>query len=154
MVEPLPLPTPTITTHRELPDQLGVLVVFSRQSESGSDRDKSPGEVSAQTLTALDGTTRQCIEQLIAGGEIEGKPGEVLRLATTNQQVPMLVVAGLGPISGITRGAVLDAAAAVVRQLADKPRKKITFFLDDSIEQLHHDALVAGTITACEGQHI
>jgi leucyl aminopeptidase len=154
MVEPLPLPTPTITTHRELPEQPGVLVVFSRQSESGSDRDKSPGEVSAKTLAALDGTTRQSIEQLIAGGEIEGKPGEVLRLATTNQQVPMLVVAGLGPISSITRGAVLDTAAAVVRQLADKPRKKITFFLDDSIEQLHHDALVTGTITGCEGQHI
>jgi len=149
MVEPLPLPTPTISAADSLPSETGVLVIFAGQPEQDS-----PARVAAKVLAALDEALRKTILRLLESGEIQGKNGEVVCVATGHDQAPLMVVAGLGAATEVTRGGVLDAAATVVRSIADKPRPLITFFVADAIDVAHHDALVAGAITACEGQHL
>lgn len=158
MVEPLPLPTPAVSTPNSLPAETGVLVIFARQLDS-SHQTVSPAtpavaEVSSQVLSALDEPLRQTVSRLIDSGELEGKAGQTLCVATTSEQAPMLVIAGLGMASKLTRGGVVDAGACVVRKLSGRSRNLITFLVGAEISSEDHDALVAGAITACEGQHL
>ncbi len=154
MVAPHPLPTPTITALSQPPDDSGVLVIFATQNESASDGSSTPANIDASVRTALGDRVCETVDHLIGTGEIEGKCGEILCVATATEQFPLLVVAGAAKSSGVTRGSTFDLAAAVIRRLAAKPRSQITFLIGETIVAANHDALVAGAVTACEGQHI
>ncbi|MCM2373382.1 leucyl aminopeptidase [Aporhodopirellula aestuarii] len=154
MVEPLPMPSPHITASESLPKKPGVLVIFATQKESESDAASKQAELDAKVRGALDKSLVETIDRLIASGEISGSAGETVCVATSHDQAPMLVVASLGSASQLTRGGVVDASATVVRKLADKSRAQITFLVGGEIDSDDHDALVAGALTACEGQHL
>ncbi len=154
MPEPLPLPSPTITALSQLPAHPGVLVIFATQSESDREGTSPTASVDAATRALLGDHGCETIDRLIGTGEIDGKCGEILRLATAEDAFPLIVVAGVGKPSQVTRGSTFDIAATVVRALVDKPRQQITFLVGETIATANGDALVAGAMTACEGQHI
>lgn len=152
MVAPLPLPEPTIAALEKLPSDLGVLVIFAVQNES--DGAGPVVKIDASVRAVLDKSVCETIDRMIATGEIAGKCGEILCVATSTAQIPLLVVAGLGKPSELTRGGTFDGAATIIRRLADKPRTQVTLLVGETIATDNHDALVAGALTACEGQHL
>ncbi|MFG0288667.1 MAG: leucyl aminopeptidase [Rhodopirellula sp. JB044] len=152
MVEPLPLPAPEITVSAKLPQNPGVLVLFASQNDSGGG--DAVVSCDADVCKGLDESVAAVIDRLIAAGEISGTAGELVAVATSSEQAPMLVVASLGSSAKLTRGGVVDIGASVVRKLADKARDQITFCVGKEIASDDHDALIAGAVTACEGQHL
>ncbi|TWT64708.1 leucyl aminopeptidase [Allorhodopirellula solitaria] len=154
MVAPLPLPTPKITAPSQLPADPGVLVILSAQSEPSSEGAVSGAQIDASVRAELSAALCATLDRLIESGEIEGKRGEVQCLATADGEFPLLVVAGVGKPSDATRGGTYDIAATVIRRLADKPRSQVTFLVGETTVAANHDALVAGAVSACEGQHL
>lgn len=154
MVAPIPLPEPTITALQKMPADPGVVVIFAVQNQSDGDGAAPAARIDASVRAALDEGLCETVDRMIATGEIAGKCGEILCVATSASPVSLLVVAGIGKPSDVTRSGVFDGAAAVIRRLADKPRTQLTFLIGETIASDHHDALVAGALTACEGQHI
>ncbi|TWU16014.1 leucyl aminopeptidase [Allorhodopirellula heiligendammensis] len=154
MAAPLPLPNPTITALSELPATPGVLAIFVSQSETGSNGTPGSATVDSRVRAGLGDHLCETIDRLIETGEIEGKCGELLCIATSAESTPLLLVAGLGKPADVSRGSTFDAAAAVIRRLADKPRSQITFLIGETIASENHDAVVAGAVNACEGQHL
>lgn len=149
MITPVALPNPTITT----PEQVtagGVMVCFAVQTDQSSGKNA----VSIDRIDDLETAWQTTLTHLIESGEIEGKPGEIVQVATGHASAPILIVAGLGKTQQRTRGKVMETGAAVVRRLVDKARREIAFLIGDAIDAEHHDALVAGGLTGCEGQHL
>lgn len=148
------MPEPTIAALQKLPADSGVVVIFATQKESDSDGAAPAASIDASVRVILDDGLCETIDRMIQTGEIAGKFGEILCIATSTAQIPLLVVAGVGKPSDVTRGSTFDGAATVIRRLADKPRTQITFLIGEMIATANHDAVVAGALTACEGQHI
>ncbi|TWU01626.1 leucyl aminopeptidase [Neorhodopirellula pilleata] len=149
MITPAPLPAPKITTPEQV-TATGVMVCFAVQADKSSEKKY----VSIDRIDELETSAKTALAQLIQSGEIEGKSGEIVQVATGHPSAPILVVAGLGKTAQRTRGKILETGAAVIRRLVDKSRAEITFLVGDAISPEHHDALVAGTLTGCEGQHL
>lgn len=145
MIDPIALPAPEIATPSEI-ETKGVLVCFATQSDDES--------VSIDRLSDLSASLQTTLGQLIESREIEAKPGELVHIATGDSSAPMLIVVGLGQSKQRTRGKVFETGATVVRRLSDKARSEISFLVGDAINPSDHDALVAGAITGCEGQHL
>ena len=145
MIQSIPFPSPSIQTSEQVAAS-GVMVVFSSLGEEES--------VQIDRMTELDETIQTTLSALIESGEIEGQSGELVCVATAPKSMSMMVVAGLGASTTLTRGKVVDAGASVVRSLHKKSREEVCFLVGPSIESHNHDALVAGTVTACEGQHL
>lgn len=145
MIHSTPFPSPTIATTEPVTAS-GVMVVFSSRAKDES--------VQIDRMADLDETIQATLSALIESGEIEGQSGELVCVATGTQTMAMMVVAGLGATTTLTRGKVVELGSAVVRSLHSKSREEICFLVGSSIATLDHDALVAGTVTACEGQHL
>lgn len=154
MADPLPLPNPTITALSERPDDSGVLVIFAAQKDSAGAGEPAATDIDASVRTALGEHACKTVDRLIATGEIDGQCGEVLCVATSIEQIPLLVVVGAGKLSAMTRGRAFDLAATAIRHLADRPRAQITFLIGETIVADNHDSVVAGAVAACEGPHI
>ena len=145
MIHSIPFPSPSIQTTDQVAAS-GVIVVFSSLGKDES--------VQIDRMSELDETTQASLSALIKSGEIDGKSGELVLVATGSKSMAMMVVAGMGISTEVTRGNVVELGASVIRRLHDKSREEICFLIGSSIESRNHDALVTGAVTACEGQHL
>ena len=85
---------------------------------------------------------------------MRGKRAELTLLASPSATGPMMIlVVGLGAATA-SRSLAMESAAAAVRLLSDRPRKRVTLALADGFPESMHDAIVAGAVVGSEGQGI
>jgi leucyl aminopeptidase len=129
---------------------------------SGSAEDQSAVDVlilglpSNNSLSAslrdLDELGNGWLTRLVNSGQLRGSRCEMTLLGVPSEIGPkMLLVVGLGE-SAATRSDAYEMTAAAIRSLLDRPRGRIEVRLAESIADEQHDAIVAGAVTACEGQ--
>lgn len=120
-------------------------------------------DVSAGAVATVDAATGGLLTRLIGSGNLRGKKGDLDILANPNPDGPALfVVVGLGDAPeranrndpGQGRTTAMDAASAAIRRLMDRPRKRIVVAIAEAFDQVDADAIVAGCLTACDGQEI
>jgi len=88
-------------------------------------------------------------------GTIKNKRGEIsLSVGTVAGGPSMVMVVGLGDTDLIDRGKAFELGAAIVRRIVDTRKERVVIAMLDQLNTDTHDALVAGTITACEGQSL
>lgn len=112
-----------------------------------------PSEDSLPTsLNDLDQLGDGWLTRLFESGQLRGNRRELTLLGVPSSAGPkMLLFVGLGnSLDG--RADAFEITAAAIRSLLDRPRGCIEVQLSESFESAHYDALVAGAMTACEGQ--
>lgn len=88
-------------------------------------------------------------------GTIKNKRGEIsLSVGTVAGGPSMVMVVGLGDTDLIDRGKAFELGAAIVRRIIDTRKERVVIAMLDQLNIDTHDALVAGTVTACEGQSL
>jgi len=88
-------------------------------------------------------------------GTIKNKRGEIsLSVGTVAGGPSLVMVVGLGDTDLIDRGKAFELGAAIVRRIVDTRKERVVIAMLDQLNTDTHDALVAGTITACEGQSL
>jgi len=88
-------------------------------------------------------------------GTIKNKRGEIsLSVGTVAGGPSMVMVVGLGDTDLIDRGKAFELGAAIVRRIIDTRKERVVIAMLDQLNTDTHDALVAGTVTACEGQSL
>ncbi len=106
------------------------------------------------TLEKLDGQGNGWISRLVER-EQAPKGGETLLLAAPLSSGPtMVMLVGLGSADQRDRHCAFDLASTSIRQLTDQPYNQIAVALAESFPRSEHDAIVAGTLFACEGTGI
>lgn len=104
---------------------------------------------------ALDQATGGAITGLLERKEIAGKHAELLPLhAAAGIKAGMALVVGLGKREELDAGKAFRAAGAASMRLADKERRRVAFFLDDSWPGPLTENAVAGAIVGCQGQDL
>ncbi len=104
------------------------------------------------SLADLDQQGNGCLTRLLESGQLRGNRGELLLLGFPCDSGPsMVLVVGLGDGSA-SRADAFEITASAVRSLLDRPRGRVEVRLIEDFSAEHHDAVVAGAMTACEGQ--
>ena len=169
MADPIPFPVPNFSSLTSLSDAPepgagGVVVVGVEMPESAAGKDASksdsaksndaePARCLPSTLQLPDETVAT-IRQLIGSGEITGKSGEMTLIAGSGERWPLVLVLGWGKPSSRDRGTVFQLGSTLIRRLIDKRRKRVTVALGADTPEGTADALVAGMLSGCEGQHL
>lgn len=106
------------------------------------------------SLAELDATAGGWLKRLIESGQLRGKRGELTCLGTPSASGPLMVlVVGLGNAQA-SRSLAMESAASAIRTLSDRSRREVAVMLAESFPESMHDAIVAGAVTACEGQSL
>ena len=123
-----------------------------------SDRDATvmvvgllPNQPLPPSLAELDQQNNHWISKLVELDQLRGKRGELTLLPCPDGTPVMLLVVGLGS-QELTRADAYECSAAAIRRLVDRKRDRVIVALGESVPEAFHDQLVAGAITACEGQ--
>ena len=88
-------------------------------------------------------------------GTIKNKRGEIsLSVGTVAGGPSLVMVVGLGDTDLIDRGKAFELGAAIIRRIVDTRKERVVIAMLDQLNTDTHDAFVAGTITACEGQSL
>lgn len=154
-MQPLPFPSLTLTAEAKLDlAKAGVLVLGVEPASDSAESSDGKATAKCVAISALPESLAKTVQNACDSGEVNGKPGERTSFATGDAQTPWIVLAGLGASDKRTRGAAIELGAAVIRSLASKPRQQITFALGDGVAADNHDAVVAGAVSGCEGQHL
>ena len=104
------------------------------------------------SLGELDRLGGSWLTRLVESGQLRGNRGELTTLGVPTDTGPkMLLVVGLGE-SELSRLDAFELTAAAIRSLLDRPRGRVEVRFADEVATEHHDAMVAGALTACEGQ--
>lgn len=104
------------------------------------------------SLGELDQLGGGWLTRLLESGQLRGKRGELTMLGVPTDSGPqMLLVVGLGE-SELSRLDAFELSAAAIRSLLDRPRGRVEVRFADTFASEHHDVVVAGALTACEGQ--
>ncbi|MCC9655937.1 leucyl aminopeptidase [Rhodopirellula halodulae] len=151
-MQPLPFPTPNLSAAAELDASNAGVVVLAVQPSGESSDDVTT--VTCEIPSSLSDAIQSVIKNACDSGELTGKPGEITLFATGDSQTPWVLLAGVGTADQQSRGKAYELGASVVRRLIDKPRNQISFVVGQAIESDNHDAVVAGAVSACEGQHL
>src|SRR5688572_5840515 len=100
----------------------------------------------------VDEATGGLLAGLIERKEASGKPCGCTKLhAPAGVAAEIVLVAGLGDPAKFDGGAGFRAAAAAVRQLSSKLRKRISLYLAEGAAAGHAAEIVAGAIVGCQG---
>lgn len=104
------------------------------------------------SLNEFDQIGNGWLNRLQESGQIGGKRGDLTLLGVPSNEGPkMLLVAGLGDAVH-HRSDAFEITAAAIRSLLDRPRGCVEVRVAEQFPAEHHDAIVAGAMTACEGQ--
>ncbi len=104
---------------------------------------------------ALDQATGGAVGRLLERKEFSGKHGELLPLyAAPGVKAPLALLVGLGKRAELDSGKAYRAAGAASLRLADKERRQVAFFLDDSWPAEWIESAIAGAIVGCQGQDL
>lgn len=149
--KPLSTPTLNVTSSDELNAEAfgatDVLVIGMR----------SDGDVPA-ALERIDPSAADWFPRLVEAQQVRAKRCELTQLTcrpgeSTTAGPIMVLVVGLGNDSP-TRSLAVESAATAIRQLADRPRRRVTLALAECFPESMHDAIVTGAIIGSEGQGI
>ncbi|MFK8114572.1 MAG: leucyl aminopeptidase [Rubripirellula sp.] len=144
-MESNPLPNPSLSSTNEAPLTVAADVLVVGLFGDG----KLP-----PTLAAIDQASNGWVSRLVNSEQIRGKQGELSLLASPLDSGPtMFLVVGLGD-QPATRTLAFESGAAAIRKLSDRIRTQILVALPESFPPSMHDAIVAGTMSGCEGQCI
>ncbi len=95
------------------------------------------------------------LTRLVQDEEISGKPGSVtLLLAVPSVKASVVAVVGLGDSETFGRGQAYRAAAAAARRLAERPRRRVAFYLGDGWTEQQVESGVCGAMVGCRGQDL
>ncbi|MDB4810087.1 leucyl aminopeptidase [bacterium] len=104
------------------------------------------------SLSEFDNLGNGWLTRLFESGQLRGKRSELTLLGVPNPDGPkMLLVVGLGK-DNPTRLDAFEISAAAIKSLLDRPRGRVEVKVAECISTDDHDAIVAGALTACEGQ--
>lgn len=93
------------------------------------------------------------IQRALQAGTLKNKRGEIsLAIHPVADGPAFVMVVGLGDTDLIDRGKAFELGASIVRRIVDTQKSRVVIAMLDQINSDTHDAFVAGTITACEGQ--
>ena len=91
----------------------------------------------------------------VASGEISGKLGKVtVLLAPAGVKAAQVAVVGLGEREKFGRGQAFQAAAAAAKRLAERPRRRVAFFLGVDWSEQQVESGVSGAMAGCCGQDL
>jgi len=148
MSDPLPLPSPELLALEKVPSSgNGVLVLGVVQTGNETCELAIAGQ-------SIDSSIEQTVAKLIESGDITGKQGESMLVACSSDVASLVVVIGLGKNTEPQRGNLVQFAGTAIRTLASKSRDCVTFVIGAEMDAANHDAIVAGALSGCEGQHI
>lgn len=103
----------------------------------------------------IDMATDGLLTRLIATEEISGKLGKVASLlAPAGVRAAQVAVVGLGERARFGRGQAFRAAATAAKHLAQRPRRRVAFFLGDGWTEQQVESGVSGAIVGCRGQDL
>jgi len=103
----------------------------------------------------IDAATDGLLARLVAGGEISGKLGNVtVLLSPAGVKAAIVAVVGLGERQQFGRGQAFRAAAAAAKRLAERPRRRVAFFLGDGWTEQQVESGVSGAMVGCCGQDL
>ncbi len=107
------------------------------------------------SLLATGGDRFEALQKLLRRSGAKGKAGELTTIVGSWDDGPQLiVVVGLGLPTAQSRRVVIEAAAAPMRKLTDRQRERIVIALAETVDAKFHDAIVTGSLAACEVQAI
>jgi leucyl aminopeptidase len=105
--------------------------------------------------TEIDQATGGVLRRLLEANELRGKRDELVPLFAPAGVKPLQVLlVGLGQRDQLDRGAAFRAAAAASRQLADRARARVGFFLDADWDSETVESAVCGATVGCQGQDL
>jgi leucyl aminopeptidase len=95
------------------------------------------------------------LTRLVESKEISGKLGNVtLLFGVAGIKTPLVAVVGLGDSEQFGRGEAFRAAAAAAKRLADKPRRRVAFYLGDGWTEQQVESGICGAMAGCCGQDL
>jgi len=95
------------------------------------------------------------LARLVAGGEISGKLGNVtVLMSPAGVKAALVAVVGLGESRQFGRGQAFRAAAAAAKRLAERPRRRVAFFLGEGWTEQQVESGVSGAMVGCCGQDL
>ena len=113
------------------------------------------GGVGDGAAAAVDAATGGLLARLAAAGELAGRRYEcVPLLAPPGLAAGQVLVAGLGRREEVDAGVVHRAAASAARQLAGRPRSRVTFLSEPSWSTPWLEQAVAGAAVGMVGQDL
>lgn len=103
----------------------------------------------------VDGDQGGWISRAAQAGTIKNKLGDIsLSVGTVVGGPALIMVVGLGDTDLIDRGKAFEMGASIIRRIVDTSKDRVVIAMLDQLNTDTHDAFVAGTITACEGQSL
>jgi leucyl aminopeptidase len=103
----------------------------------------------------IDAATGGLLARLVAGGEISGKLGNVtVLMSPAGVKAALVAVVGLGESRQFGRGQAFRAAAAAAKRLAERPRRRVAFFLGEGWTEQQVESGVSGAMVGCCGQDL
>jgi leucyl aminopeptidase len=101
----------------------------------------------------VDAATAGLLTRLVSQEEISGKLGKVaIILAPAGIKAGQVAVVGLGDGPQFGRGQAFRAAAAAAKRLAERPRRRVAFFLGDGWTEQQVESGVCGAMVGCRRQ--
>lgn len=111
------------------------------------------GNELSSIVAQMDAEQGGWIQRAVQSGNIKSKRGEIsLSILPVAGGPSLVMVVGLGDTDLIDRGKAFELGAAIVRRIVDSRKARVVIAMLDQINADTHDAFVAGTVTACEGQ--
>ena len=103
----------------------------------------------------VDAATGGLLARLVAAGEISGKLGKVaVLLAPSGIKAAQVAIVGLGDPQKFGRGEAFRAAAAAAKRLAERPRRRVAFFLGQGWTEQQVESGICGAMVGCRGQDL
>ncbi|HPM82323.1 MAG TPA: leucyl aminopeptidase [Candidatus Anammoximicrobium sp.] len=103
----------------------------------------------------VDVATGGMLARLVTQEEISGKLGKVtVILSPPGVKAGQVAVVGLGESRQFGRGQAFRAAAAAAKRLAERPRRRVAFFLGDGWTEQQVESGVCGAMVGCQGQDL
>lgn len=111
--------------------------------------------VTGPVFQQIDEAAAGILTQLMERKEITGKSSEITRiLAPAGLSTQQVLVVGLGDRDTFGRGAAGQAAGTVAKQLATKPRGRVTFAFESDWEDDVVASALSYAIAGCHGQDL
>ncbi len=150
MLSQLPFPQPQLGISKSptTEDCDVLIVVFSSDAATNKVSVSGP-------LAAIDQAGDGWITRLSESGKISGKKGELTLIASpTGVNADLVLLAGMGDASKLTRDAMFRTVASAIRRICDKDHSRVVIALTEPCDESVHDVIVTATLHALEGEAI
>ncbi|MFV1967659.1 MAG: M17 family peptidase N-terminal domain-containing protein, partial [Pirellulaceae bacterium] len=108
-----------------------------------------------KTAAMLDDATGGVLTRLVETEEITGKHGDLTTLlAPAGVKAGQILIVGLGERSDFDRGAACRAVATAAKQLAEKKRQTVAFYVEEDWAPEIVESGVCGALVGCQGQDL